>query len=362
MTFTYLIGNGFDLGMRLKTDYQSFMDWYLAKPANDPEMNWVRQDMRNHPNRWSDAEIAFGKLSFSKYGKSAIDVFNKCYDGFTDAFISYLVKRNKLFDIPALERQKVSRDFLHNVICVQEYLSPRCRQHYFEWLNESSIDVNFITFNYTDTLEQILDFHQGQSNEHVIPFIDNKTLKVVVRNICHVHGTLDDAYVFGIDSPEQIADTEVRNYCQRNGGMLKARADEKLGLLNRTRGIDIIRQSNRIVTYGLSFGKSDTSWWKILHNVVFNGSVQLLICPFRADLPERLGAKKRGDIYLEEKRRVFDSLLASDRNLAVKIEEVNPPNIMSLRPSKVPDGSGNLHPCDYFHLSELADKYTKVKN
>ncbi len=361
MTITYLIGNGFDIGLKLKSDYKSFMDWYLARSDIASGMEWVRQEMRSHPNQWSDAEIAFGKLKFAEHGENSVAIYNRCYDDFTEAFNSYLVERNKLFSIPVSERQKVAERFLRHIIRIDDYMSAQCRQYYADQMNVQSVELNFITFNYTDTLEQILNFHSGQTNEHEIQLVDNKPLKVIVKNICHVHGTLDDAYVFGVDVPGQIDDQEVRRYCERNGGMLKARADEKLGLLNRKKGVDIINRSNRIITYGLSFGISDTSWWQVLFNAIFSKGKQLVICPFRTDLPERLSAKKRGDVYLEEKRRVFNSLISADPKLALRIEEVNPPTIISLRPSKVPDGLGKVHSCDYFRLSAIAAKYTNEK-
>ena len=361
MTITYLIGNGFDLGLKLKTDYKSFINRYLEEPGVPPELDWIRQEMRNHPNKWSDAEIAFGKLKFAEHGEDAVDVFNMCYDAFTEAFNNYLVTCNELFSIPESDRQKTAETFIKRILSIHEYMSDQCRQYYLDSMRNQPIDLNFITFNYTNTLEQLLDFNSNKQNKFDVKLSGDMSLKVTVKDVCHVHGTLDDAYVFGIDNPSQIDDSDVRRYCERNGGMLKARADEKLGLLNRKRGVDIINQSDRIVTYGLSFGISDTSWWQVLFNAIFPNRKQLVVCPFRTDLPERPSAKKRGDVYREEKRKVFNSLIVANQKLALTIEEINPPTIMSLRPSKVLDGLGKVHPCDYFCLSEIADKYTNKK-
>lgn len=359
MTITYLIGNGFDIGLNLKTDYRSFIDWYLAKSDVEPPVEWMRGEMRQHPDTWGDAEMAFGKLKFGEHGESPLPVFHKCYDAFTEAFNEYIVGRNNLFEITKVDRRKTAEEFLGCAINLHEYMSSQCRTFYLDQMNLQSVEVNFLTFNYTNTLEQILDFHPGRPNEYSVQVSNNRTIKVVVKNICHVHGTLDDAYVFGVDSLDQIADAEVRRYCERNGGMLKSRADEKLGLLNRNRGMDMIRRSQRLVTFGLSFGPSDTSWWNLLFNRVFREGAWLVMCPFRDDLPERLSAKKRGDVYLEEKKRVFQSLIDANPKLEGQVEEASPPNIISLRPSKVPDGLGKVHWCDYFRLSTLAWHYTK---
>jgi len=36
MNITYLIGNGFDIGLRLKTGYRSFLDWYVGQSNESP--------------------------------------------------------------------------------------------------------------------------------------------------------------------------------------------------------------------------------------------------------------------------------------------------------------------------------------
>lgn len=36
MNITYLIGNGFDIGLGLKTGHRSFLDWYVGQPNESP--------------------------------------------------------------------------------------------------------------------------------------------------------------------------------------------------------------------------------------------------------------------------------------------------------------------------------------
>ena len=135
MTITYLIGNGFDVGLNFKTAYKSFIDWYLAKQNVSSETNWVRREMRDQPNRWSDAEIAFGQLKFAEQGKDSVQAFNQSYDSFSVAFVEYLVERNKLFEIPEAERRKTAEEFIRRVVCLHEYMSPQCSQLYREQMN-----------------------------------------------------------------------------------------------------------------------------------------------------------------------------------------------------------------------------------
>lgn len=358
MTITYLIGNGFDIGLGLKTGYPDFINWYLSRPPQSPETAWLRSEILAKQEQWSDAEMAFGALKFSEHGSKVLDIYNTSFDSFTMAFHDYLVGENKRFNIPRSERRKVAETFLKHALRLHEFMALGSA-NYFVGQVGNPLTVNFITFNYTDTLEQILDFRRGDTNEYSIEYATGRTCKVVVRAVCHVHGTLSDAYVFGVDAPEQIAEQVVRRHCERNGGMLKARSDEKLGILNRKQGMDIIQSSDCFVTFGMSFGESDMSWWRMLATQVFNNNRRLIVCPFRKDLPDALSLKKRNDVYVEEKKRVFHSLLPKDPQLDVKLEQVEPPRIVALQVKRVHDAQGIMRHCDYLRLTDIGWKYVK---
>ena len=71
MKITYLIGNGFDLGIGLSTGYQSFITWYLNQPSENKEVDWLKGRINKSLEQWSDAELAFVALNFSESGGQA---------------------------------------------------------------------------------------------------------------------------------------------------------------------------------------------------------------------------------------------------------------------------------------------------
>ena len=75
MTITYLIGNGFDIGLGLKTGYPDFINWYLSRPPQSPETAWLRSEILAKQEQWSDAEMAFGALKFSEHGAKVLDAY-----------------------------------------------------------------------------------------------------------------------------------------------------------------------------------------------------------------------------------------------------------------------------------------------
>ncbi|MCQ2394393.1 MAG: bacteriophage abortive infection AbiH family protein [Kiritimatiellae bacterium] len=361
MNIVYLIGNGFDIGLGLKTSYRDFIDAYMKKKCDNENVAWMKEQMAGNPQQWSDAEIAFGKLNFSERGKSPVKVYNDCYDDFADAFIDHLMGENDRFAIPIEKRAEVSEEFLKCALNLGKHMTEGCATAYNEKLkSQSELNLYFLTFNYTDSLEKILDVEKFGSQDRKLNVFGDDSQKVVVKAVCHVHGQLDGDYVFGIDSPSQITDEKVRSHCERNGGMIKATSEEKLGLTNRKRGISILNKADIIIPFGLSFGESDHSWWVKLHSRSFSTGVQMILCPFTTRIPQHLGTKQQTDINRSEKLKAFHSLFLKNPSISESVEAVSANQITVLKLKRVPDGRGKVYPCDYFHLTPLSRFVRKV--
>ena len=63
MNVTFLIGNGFDLGIGLKTAYSDFYDVYCHPLDRDGmQIRRFKSDLLTNYENWSDFEMAFGEL------------------------------------------------------------------------------------------------------------------------------------------------------------------------------------------------------------------------------------------------------------------------------------------------------------
>ena len=94
MNITYIIGNGFDLGLGLNTTYSNFVDFLserVKRWLSTNEKSWNRDEMRfaewlegkiveNKFEFWHDAEEAFGALSFSAFSErdGRMDCHEEC--------------------------------------------------------------------------------------------------------------------------------------------------------------------------------------------------------------------------------------------------------------------------------------------
>ena len=64
MNLLYLIGNGFDVNLKIRTDYQSFYDYYIAQESADDAVKLVKEDLKkNRYAQWSDLELGLGKFT-----------------------------------------------------------------------------------------------------------------------------------------------------------------------------------------------------------------------------------------------------------------------------------------------------------
>ena len=56
MNFTFLIGNGFDLNLGLRTDYPSFLRFYLEEKHDNALTNAIKNDIET----WANLEEQLG--------------------------------------------------------------------------------------------------------------------------------------------------------------------------------------------------------------------------------------------------------------------------------------------------------------
>lgn len=60
MNVTYILGNGFDLNLGLKTSYYDFYDYYKNIPSPNEDIENLKEDIKSNINQWSDLEHRIG--------------------------------------------------------------------------------------------------------------------------------------------------------------------------------------------------------------------------------------------------------------------------------------------------------------
>ena len=109
MKITYLIGNGFDLNMKMKTGYKDFLKYYLRQKSKDVFINKVKLEIKQNLDNWSDLEISLGKFS-SKFNNQ--QTFISFIDDICINLAKYLRKEEEKYDFIFADKDKVINDFI----------------------------------------------------------------------------------------------------------------------------------------------------------------------------------------------------------------------------------------------------------
>jgi hypothetical protein len=246
---TFIIGNGFDLQMGLKTRWKDFYKVYLNDTENDSEVikkfkNLILKDKENEWGNWSDFELGMGKESKNFNSKEEIVA---CHADFVKKFNIYI--RNQC--------EKVDWD---NVSDKEKDAFDGSMYIFLENIHEYS-KLNFLQFNYTDIFDILLgeaEFYKGTSIG-------------VVENL-HIHGKMDDFIVIGVDNIEQIHNSVLRENYKVTEILVKQKYLKIINEMeegissNNKKAIESINSSDVICIFGSSIGETDAYWWKIIGN------------------------------------------------------------------------------------------------
>ena len=218
MNITFLIGNGFDRNLGLKTAYSDFVSYYKKLDTTDKTLTKFHEHINENEELWSSAEVEIGKYT-EEFEEGEGAAFCKCHNDFCENLAKYLKGESQKVDYQYIS-QDIGKAFsLMNSIghpfpteereTINAAISNRNEATYF----------NFMVFNYTDTLDQCVSVIKG--NQDVLGRHKYSTLTYnhAIGNIIHVHGTVDAQMVFGVNDESQISKPEI--FSCENGDLYK---------------------------------------------------------------------------------------------------------------------------------------------
>lgn len=282
MNITFLIGNGFDLNLKLETSYGEFYKYYqsLTKPDTAEivvELKKSINDFIKSQNddssdenvdldkiNWSDLEIGIGQYT-SKI--NSLNEFNILFKDIKKGLVQFLQeKENQYLFTNSLNKEKL----INHLINPEQFLNPNQDQiiKNFRGRFAAPHNINVITFNYTKVLEKILGF----TNKSIEL---NKETKI--NNIFHVHGSTDKSMILGVNDHSQIANQQLKSDILLTTSLIKPLLNENLGQLIVNQCNYSINHSQIIVLFGLSFGDTDKYWWELIGKQFKREDFQLIL-------------------------------------------------------------------------------------
>jgi len=243
MNITFLIGNGFDLRLGMKTRFADMYEEYIATPSKSDAIKEYKEMLKNDAPKyetWGDFEMAMAQAAKEFEDETA---FIECLRDFKVYMAAYLEREQADFD------KRMSVSFNARTLCINETwesihnfytgLIPNVINEFMALGVQDNPHYSFISFNYTDVFDSLL-----YSSHEII----------------HIHGKLDADVVLGADNIGQVADLPYETTKRFARAFIKPEFNKSFDnarLIKAERAID---NSDIICIYGMSLGRSDYSW------------------------------------------------------------------------------------------------------
>lgn len=260
MNILFLIGNGFDVNLGMRTSYADFYEYYVNKKSPSMNVEVLKKNIAQYKdtNKWSDLEKGLGLYTLEV---KSISELREVYFDINDELRYYL--REQLSTIP-LADVKFADKIKKDLASPGRYFNQRQQKEIEQFISSTSNTndaVNVITFNYTDTLEKILEV--GNRNISLELFRKNPNgYKRILHTINHIHGTLDDSeLIMGVNDISQILKEDFRNEDRVLDVLVKPTTTLNRGDMMDDNCENLINSADLICLFGLSLGETDNKWW-----------------------------------------------------------------------------------------------------
>lgn len=277
MEVVFLIGNGFDLNLGLKTKYIDFINWLNnLEPNSNKAVNKLQSSIKDYCNtrgtkdetriNWSDAEIAFGQFTDEFKGDSNGDEeIDECHTFICEKLSEYLQIEEKKAPIFRIikdksimeEAGKAFANYSVGLLPVDKSKVDRAFSRV-----DGGLNIQIIDFNYTSIIDQIFEEVKKQSllGTRVVM---NTRYPNTLKSIIHVHGYLNHGLVFGVDNESQLSIEVFNNEePERKRALIKECVNQDMGEAVDEKVTNAIDASNLLYVYGMSLGQTDLRWWK----------------------------------------------------------------------------------------------------
>ena len=276
MDLVFLLGNGFDINIGMKTRYCNFYDFYL-KQVSSNVVSTFKNNIRENIENWADLELQLGEYLECLQEDDAILIYND------------LIKNLQIYI--QSEEEKYRYDVEPNIVR-KDLISP---ENYLRHMDSQFIISNWkkanenwrvriISFNYTKSLEKLIAFN----NERIVIETANGHQRYIDA-VEHIHGFADDRMILGVNDSKQIKNQNLRDYKRIIRRFIKPECNKTYGLNHEDKCTSWINGAQIICLYGLSLGETDKIWWNKIAKRLVSSSVILIIFFFDNNFQEIAG-------------------------------------------------------------------------
>lgn len=327
MDITFMIGNGFDINCGLACTYKDAYKTYIAKKSDNPVIEAFKARIGEDIDSWADFEVAMAD-DIQNYMSE--NDFLMCLRDFKVHLRKHLQIEERSFYNRLSELSKVDNN------CIKVELNDSFEGFFFGISHNVSNDVQTklkqtpiryyaINFNYTTVFDNLFG-------------ISLKSPAQLKSEVIHIHGTLDDDIVLGMDNEQQITETVKVPYIFSNKGrraFIKPFFNQSFDSQRVSFAKQAIKQSDVICVYGMSLGESDLTWRNLLFDWISKDtSRQLFIYRYNLASVHCRTVDERMDYQEDEKEKFLKSLGAEQDSIDKYIDQIHIPcgkNIFNIK-------------------------------
>ena len=280
MQILYIIGNGFDLNLGLKTSYNHFYEYYQKIKSENKNVQKLKEHISKTYDSWADLELALG--DYTQHLKK-IEEFDDITLDIGEELSKYLHQEEQKLENFIFDQSK----FFEQLSYPEKFFLPADKEILVskkrKWVNHHW-SLNIFTFNYTTVIEKIF----GDKTQNVLLANHNGNATIKLGQIKHIHGYLDNDMVLGVNDISQVANQDFHNDRDILESIIKSDC-------NRANRNNVDRQftskinsANLICIFGSSIGDTDNKWWELIGKRLKAEDCHLIIFTKGEEIPPRI--------------------------------------------------------------------------
>lgn len=321
MNITFLIGNGFDKGIGLNSNFTDFFPVYQKNSkAKKEHVKWLSDNIGKDYKTWADFERQIGRYT-ANFTVATKRILRDQLRDFETEFVEYLKEEDKMISFD--NKDKIAKTMISALTRFWSTdnlarQSSDVLNKKFEARKDDSHRYNFISFNYTSTLEKCLaTIPSGKVNSRQVGAYGRAD---IIGRIVHVHGKIDELPIMGLNDVDQIENKELAKDNRFIRYLVKPLLNEAQRTNQDKDASDLILNSHIIGVYGMSLGETDKLWWRRILDWL-NASSDRHFVIF--DYDEKFTRSSQFD-WLEKEDSIIDKLAQYVKSGSMDIEQLRP--------------------------------------
>ncbi|MFX2256673.1 AbiH family protein [Acinetobacter variabilis] len=281
MNIVYLLGNGFDINLGMKTRYNDFYENYLKKESKSTLVEKLKSNIFDNVVNWSDLELALGKYTTEF---QSVSDFDEVYDDIVNNLCDYLDEESATYDFSSLRLDI----FLKNLCYPELFLTEADINEFFTYKKKWRVEdkkINIINFNYTKSVKKIIEKHNFNT-----PIETDGYSKYYLKELLHIHGFTNERTILGVNDLSQVGNTKFYNDTDFIEALIKIESNSSLRHNVDKKSEQLINHADLICIFGCSLGETDKYWWQLIATNLRRG-IKVIIFFRTEEQNRRLGHK-----------------------------------------------------------------------